>query len=278
MNLSTRHRAAIALTAVVALLAIGAPAVAQDVVTNGDDQAGSLPTQAYLGLGVGPLHPALTNQLGDVIGKGRGVLIEKVMRESPAAKAGLQQYDVLVSFNDQDLYSPEQLVKLVRNAKPGSEVTLKYVRGGKVHEAKVTLGEAPAQEPVRSRRAFRLPLAERLLQPDGQLKERPSARDGAQSPRRTPWGAFQSLTIAKQPDGTYKVEIDYRDAKGKQIHREFVGTREEIKEAVEADKDLPDAERQHLLRSLDQHEQPVYVFPWLEEWNRELFNWPHLDF
>ena len=85
------------------------------------------------------------------------------------------------------------------------------------------------------------------------------------------------MTIVKQEDGTYKAEITYRDADKKEIRRECAGTREEIKNAIKADKDLPAAERQHLLRSLDKQEQKS-IFPWQQDWERELFNWPNLDF
>ncbi len=261
----------------------GGIATAQDAVT-GDTNQVPAGTQAYLGLGVAPLHPALTNQLPEVIGKGRGVLVERVMKESPAEKAGLRQYDVLARFNDQELYAPEQLVKLIRNAKPGSEATLTYVRGGQLHDTKVTLGETPTQAPVRGRRSFRIPFLDRFVQPQQPQDEQPRlVQPRAEQPQveqpRTPWRTFESMTITKQDDGTYKVHIDYRDGDKKEIHREYVGNREEIKKAIEADKDLPADERQHLLRSLDKQDRPEILFPrWLEDWERELFNWPHLDF
>ena len=88
-------------------------------------------TEARLGIGVSPLPELLTSHLPDVIGKGRGVLVSEVVADSPAAKAGLQKHDVLVRYGDQDLYSPEQLVKRVRNDAPGNEVQIEYVRAGR---------------------------------------------------------------------------------------------------------------------------------------------------
>jgi hypothetical protein len=261
---------------------LGSVTTAQDIVTRDTNQA-TVGTQAYLGLGVAPLHPALTAQLPDVIGEGRGVLVEQVMKGSPAEQAGLRQYDVLVQYNNQDLYAPEQFVKLIRNAAPGSQAMLTYVRGGKLHDTKVTLGEIPMQAPVRGRRSFRLPFLDRFVQPWQPQAEQPRLEEPqVEQPRveqpRTPWGAFESMTITKHRDGTYKVKIEYRDAEEKQIHREYMGTREEIKKAIEADKELPANERQHVLRSLDKHERPQFVLPWREDRDRELFTWPHLDF
>ncbi|MEZ6081498.1 MAG: PDZ domain-containing protein [Pirellulaceae bacterium] len=56
----------------------------------------------------------LTSHLPEVSGEGRGVLVADVMDDSPVAKAGLRKHDVLVRYDDQDLYSPEQLVKRVQ--------------------------------------------------------------------------------------------------------------------------------------------------------------------
>jgi len=269
-------------------LVLDGAVTAQDEGTSDANQA-TTETQAYLGLGVGPLSPALASQLPDVIGKGRGVLVLQVAEGSPADQAGLKQYDVLVRYNDQDLYSPEQLVKLVRNAEPGSEVEIGYVRGGKLQEAKITLTETPARGPVRGHRWmpwmhwFHHPQQGSQARQQGSQSRQQGSQSRGQAlsrskQRRTPWNTFESMTIAKQGDDTYKVDITYRDANKKKIHHEYVGTREEIKNAIKADKDLPVNERQHLLRSLDKEEQQEHVSPWQEDWERELFNWPNLGF
>ena len=70
--------------------------------------------QAYLGVGVESLPTALTSQMPSVLSEGCGVLVADVAAGSPAEKAGLKQNDILISYDDQRLYSPEQFVKLVR--------------------------------------------------------------------------------------------------------------------------------------------------------------------
>src|SRR5688572_7086568 len=67
-------------------------------------------TQAYCGIGVSPLDPVLSAHLPEVTEKGRGVVVSKIMKSSPAEQAGLKQYDILLMYNDQSIYSPEQLV------------------------------------------------------------------------------------------------------------------------------------------------------------------------
>ena len=237
-------------------------------------------SQPYLGLGVAPMHPALAKQLHDIIGNGQGVLVAEVMEGSPAEKAGLQQYDILLSYNEQKLYSPEQLVKLVRNDEVGQEVKIGYVRSGKSRETTVTLTEKPARQTNRGLSTFRPPLTDRFT---SARTERREQEPDSESERRvrTPWTTFKSLTITKLDDDRYRAEIEYRDRDQKALHRKYEGTREEIRKSIEADKDLPADERAHLLRSLDQ--QPIelfapQVFRSIEDLERELFNWPHLEF
>lgn len=235
-------------------------------------------SQAYLGLGVGPLHPDLTSQLPDVIGKGRGVLVEQVVEGSPAARAEIKKYDILVRVDGQDLYSPEQLVKIVRNAKPDSVVKLSFVRAGKLDEVEVNLSAVETREPVRSLRRPRLSMFDRLLDRED-FGNWLGNNNFPNVPRgKSKWESFKSMSIKQEPDGTYKVHVEFRDGDKNEISRDYVGSREEIRTAIKEDKDLPEDERQHLLRSLDKQDEPIFNFPALKDWDSELFNWPNLDF
>lgn len=250
--------------------------------------------QAYLGVGVSPMHPALVRQLPDIVGKGRGVLIEEVVPGSPAAQAGLEQYDILIQFNNQDLYSPEQLVKLIRNAEPKSKASLKFVRAGEVREVEVQLGAQPAQPDVRSQRTLRMPMSNRLAWPRVPLVAGDPANQAPQlgqplnaipgpAAARNYWEQFKALNIARNADGTYKIHFEYRDADNNSVHRDYEGTREQIVQAIREDDQMPAAERENLIRALEQVENPMLMMPRIpmfpfDEWERELFNWPHLDF
>lgn len=250
-----------------------------------DSAEPTVATQAFLGLGVEPLHPALTAQLPEVTGKGRGVVVEHVMKESPAAKAGLKKHDILIHYDEQDLYSPEQLVKLVRNDQPGREVSLGYVRAGKLNEVKVRLGEVPARQPVRGTVARPVPLDPRPDSPANlQRREQMERRERARQNDPRPWAMFKSMTVTKLDDGRYKAEIDFRDKDEKLLHREYVGTRQEIRQAIQNDEALPEDEKKHLLRSLDQQTPVAGPFFWpgrlsdFFDFERERFNWPNLEF
>ncbi len=67
---------------------------------------------AWLGVSTDETTDALALQLG--LNSGEGLVVTYVAADSPAAKAGLQKYDVLVEFGDQLLVHPAQLRKLVQ--------------------------------------------------------------------------------------------------------------------------------------------------------------------
>lgn len=99
---------------------------------------------AYLGVVAGPVSPQLRAQLD--LAEGMGLTVEAVANESPAAKAGIRQYDVLRKFNDQILCSQEQLSVLVKAAGKDAKVSLVLLRGGREQNVVVTLGEHDAPE------------------------------------------------------------------------------------------------------------------------------------
>jgi hypothetical protein len=83
-----------------------------------------------------------------------------------------------------------------------------------------------------------------------------SNRASRESP---PWDSFEALKLTRLDAHHWRAEIEYRSREGKKEHRTFEGTREEIRKDIQAEKDLPDNERTHLLRALNLHE-PVFEF------------------
>jgi serine protease Do len=98
----------------------------------------------FLGVVLGPVDESLGSQLG--LPDGLGVLVRAVMNDSPAARAGVMEHDVLHYFNDQLLVNEPQLQTLVMQAGIGSEVKLTLFRKGKSEVTNVKLGETLARE------------------------------------------------------------------------------------------------------------------------------------
>jgi serine protease Do len=68
-----------------------------------------------------------------------------VLPDSPAAKAGLKEKDIITKINGEDVNEKSSLTSLLGKHKVGDEVTLTVVRDGKDQEVKATLQAAPNQ-------------------------------------------------------------------------------------------------------------------------------------
>lgn len=98
----------------------------------------------WLGVYAEETSEALTAQLG--LKAGEGLVITYVAPDSPAAKAGLKKYDVLVTLGDQLLVHPAQLAKLIRTKSDGDTVRLAIYRLAQKQTLSATLAKRPAAE------------------------------------------------------------------------------------------------------------------------------------
>ena len=73
----------------------------------------------------------------------RGVAVEKVLENSPAAAAGLQAGDVIVRFNGEEITSTRKLTRLISEVAPDHQVALTVLRGGREQEINATIGKRP---------------------------------------------------------------------------------------------------------------------------------------
>lgn len=91
----------------------------------------------FLGVETSNVPRVLSDQLG--LQRGFGVVVDYVVPNSAAAKAGLEQNDIIRMLNDQLIVDPEQLGKLVRSFPEGTVVNLTLLRKGKEMKTPVTL-------------------------------------------------------------------------------------------------------------------------------------------
>jgi serine protease Do len=73
----------------------------------------------------------------------RGVAVEKVAENSPAAAAGIKEGDVIVRFNGDEVTSTRKLTRLVSEVDPDHQVRLTVVRGGGEQELTATVVKRP---------------------------------------------------------------------------------------------------------------------------------------
>jgi hypothetical protein len=95
----------------------------------------------FLGVGVSESSPVLSHQLK--LQPGVGLVVDVVQPNSPAAQAGVQQYDLLEKMDDQLLVNLPQLMTLVRMHKAGDSVKLSLIREGNRQQVTVQLAERP---------------------------------------------------------------------------------------------------------------------------------------
>lgn len=92
----------------------------------------------YLGVEIAEIK----EQLREYFEVKKGVLIEKVQKDTPAEKAGLKAGDVITKIGDCETSDVSELIECVHKHEPGDEVTVYYVRKGKEDEVKVKLDKA----------------------------------------------------------------------------------------------------------------------------------------
>ena len=94
---------------------------------------------------LGVLIQDVTRELAESFGmdKPRGALVAKVLKDSPAEKAGLEVGDIITRFNDEPVVRSSNLPPLVGISPVGEKVKVEILRKGKVKTLKVTLGELP---------------------------------------------------------------------------------------------------------------------------------------
>lgn len=73
----------------------------------------------------------------------RGIAVERVEPNSPAAQAGLQPNDVIVRFNGEDVTSVRKFQRLVSEVAPDHQVKITVLRSGNDRELTATLGKRP---------------------------------------------------------------------------------------------------------------------------------------
>lgn len=97
--------------------------------------------QGWLGIYLQELTPELKESM-DLKESTQGVLVNGVVEDSPAEKAGLEEGDVIVSFDGRKTRTVETLTSLVRKVAPGTEVEIKAIRDGEEKTFEVEIGES----------------------------------------------------------------------------------------------------------------------------------------
>jgi serine protease Do len=100
-------------------------------------------TRGWIGVTIQELTPELAQQFG--LKRSKGALVSDVVKDGPAAKAGIKRGDIITEFNGKDVKDVSGLRNLVSQSKAGSSIALKLLRAGKELTITVTILELPRE-------------------------------------------------------------------------------------------------------------------------------------
>lgn len=100
--------------------------------------------RGYLGVFVQELTPELAKAFN--ISEGTGALVGGVVTNSPAARAGVREGDVIIEMNSRKVEDSRILRLTIAQAEPYSDATLRVLREGQPRAFKIKLGELPIDD------------------------------------------------------------------------------------------------------------------------------------
>ena len=207
----------------------------------------------WLGLECRPVPPALRAQLK--LPEDQGLVVEGVVPESPAAAAGIEQYDVLVKADGKPLAKLQDLIDAVDAAKD-KELALELVRGGKSTQVKAKPAKRPESQ-------FPLPGPGRVEEPPRDWMKRyfdqfRPGEEGKQPWRFRFWGPGTILPPDAKPDREMPRDMQVTITRSGDDPAKIVVKRGDEKWEVTEDElgKLPDDVRPHVERMLGRTPPP----------------------
>lgn len=110
-------------------------------------------SRAYLGIQMVTVDASVKNQVnqdadfGVKIAEDKGVLITRVVDDSPAAKAGAKRGDVITKFDDKEILTADQVTQLVEDRAVGDKIRMEVKRNGQAVALNVETAQFPQKFP-----------------------------------------------------------------------------------------------------------------------------------
>ena len=73
----------------------------------------------------------------------KGVLVMGTVKDSPAAKAGLQKYDIIKEIDQQPIEGTDDLVEIINNKEIGDKIMIRVIRNGESEVMFAEIGKRP---------------------------------------------------------------------------------------------------------------------------------------
>jgi serine protease Do len=101
-------------------------------------------SRGFIGVMLTDVTPDLQHSLK--LPASRGALVQDISRDSPAERAGLKPYDVIVGVDGREVWTNEELIREISGRQPGSVAHLDVMREGRKQQTSVRLTERPLRE------------------------------------------------------------------------------------------------------------------------------------
>jgi serine protease Do len=100
-------------------------------------------SRGFIGVTLTDVTPGLQRALSLTVSE--GALVQDVTPRSPAERAGLRAYDVIVQVEGRPVVTNQELIRDIAARQPGSVARLDVIREGRRHALTVKLAERPAR-------------------------------------------------------------------------------------------------------------------------------------
>lgn len=98
-------------------------------------------SRPWVGVQVRTVDNEIARYLG--LDQAEGAVIDGVIAGSPAEKAGLREWDVIVEFNGKKISGADDLVEAIKNTQAGQQVNMAVIRQRQLSQLTVSVAEKP---------------------------------------------------------------------------------------------------------------------------------------
>lgn len=92
--------------------------------------------EPYVGINISDRYDSSTLKM---LGFPAGAVIQSVVSDSPAEKAGLKRGDIITEFGGKEISNYQTLANAITERSPGDTVTVKFYRSGKYYSTSITI-------------------------------------------------------------------------------------------------------------------------------------------
>ena len=105
-------------------------------------KAGSEVVRGYFGFIPRQLSPELAQDLG--LSRQDGVMVKRVLADSPAERAGLRPFDIVLAIDGEAVRTAHRLLQRIARMRPGDTVTLSVLRGRQTIDLPLVVSRRPS--------------------------------------------------------------------------------------------------------------------------------------